>query len=50
MYGGVVLCPECDYEFYCETVNTEIDCPRCGKMIALPELPKKYTTTSEEAQ
>lgn len=43
MYGGAIICPECGYEFYCETIYSTIDCPRCGTIINLPEIPVAET-------
>ena len=39
MYGGTIKCPECGYDFYCETIYSSIDCPRCGTVINLQPLP-----------
>lgn len=46
MYGGVVKCPTCGYEFYCETINSTIDCPRCSTVIGLQPLPEPTAQTT----
>lgn len=40
MYGGSIRCPECGYDFYCETIYSSIDCPRCGTVINLQPIPE----------
>lgn len=39
MYGGIIKCPKCGYDFCCETIYTSIDCPSCGEIINLEPLP-----------
>ena len=49
MYIGTITC-ECGQQFYCESINDVVTCPRCGKVYKLTEIKEMPADLPEDLQ